>query len=186
MNQEQYRCVILCGLPGSGKTTIRNQVVESDGDTKVFVVSSDDTIEKYAADNGISYSAAWELQKLNINRDIQRQVGEIKQFIYDNPNVSVSVVWDQTNLLASKRKKISEMLGDGFTYFILFATESMEHVLILERNQSRVSSSRDLHPNVIQDMAVGMQIPHSWTDGWADFIGFANSDGDITVVHTKE
>ena len=51
--------LILAGLPGMGKTCLRNRIVEENPDIGYVVASSDDYIERLAAETGRTYDELW-------------------------------------------------------------------------------------------------------------------------------
>lgn len=59
LDQHRPFCVMLVGLPGSGKSTFRKELVELLGDTQVVQVSSDDIVHRHAAETASAYSTAF-------------------------------------------------------------------------------------------------------------------------------
>lgn len=111
-------CVIMCGLPGSGKDYwINNFIKGSDKDW--VVVSTDMHIESYAEVHGINYSAAFDImvdsqpmykyaEKL-MNADIDRY-----------SRASRNIIWNQTNMARSKRDKIRRRLGNKYDFLVKY------------------------------------------------------------------
>lgn len=98
MEEKQPELVIMVGLPGSGKSTIINQRYANH-----TVVSSDDIIEKAAAEQGLTYDEAF---KDNIGRATMGMKIAFKDAVEKNEDI----VWDQTNLSKKKRRGILQQI----------------------------------------------------------------------------
>lgn len=84
---------VLCGLPGSGKTTWTHKTFHGE----VAVVSSDDIIQEIARDKGTTYNDEW-----------SKYVKAASQMCWDNYDRFVSegyetIVVDRTNVSAKSR-----------------------------------------------------------------------------------
>lgn len=96
--------IVLCGLPGSGKSTLRDSFR---GENMVHL-STDDYVEQIAAFRGKTYDQIWSDEIGNATVAVHNQ---FRQAIHDKR----SIVWDQTNLTPKKRKKIlSQVPGDYY------------------------------------------------------------------------
>jgi len=93
--------IILVGLPGSGKTTFREEQVKLNPEYKV--VSSDDFIEKVAEDTNKRYSDCF---ANNIKKAEEAMYEQVDIYTFEEH----SFIWDQTNLTKKKRKKIFELI----------------------------------------------------------------------------
>jgi len=92
---------LLCGVPGSGKST---WVSSQPWDTKTtVVVSSDAVIERWAAQQHTTYS---EIFDRAIGPAVAQMQSEFSAAVAKN----LSVVWDQTNLtVKSRRSRLAQV-----------------------------------------------------------------------------
>jgi predicted kinase len=88
--------IILSGLPGSGKSYTAQKARLNDS---IFYYSTDDYIEQQAISNETTYTETFEH---SIRDATQYMDYQLKQAIANN----MSVIWDQHNTLAEKRKWI--------------------------------------------------------------------------------
>jgi tRNA uridine 5-carbamoylmethylation protein Kti12 len=92
--------VMLCGLPGSGKTTIRRQVRAAFAQSKINLtqLSTDDLIELEASRMGVAYEDVFgamideSTKKMNVLREAALKSG-------------ANIIHDQTNIRADKRRE---------------------------------------------------------------------------------
>ena len=103
-------CTVMVGLPACGKSTLVNRVIRDMGDhgDGVFVYSTDNLLEAWAADDGKTYNEVFnDLISLATNT-MNRELDDVVRFKH-------SIVWDQTNLSAKKRAKIiNRMRNAGY------------------------------------------------------------------------
>jgi predicted kinase len=87
---------MLVGLPCTGKSTFRQRLKQ---DFEFLTISSDDYIESWGRAKGKTYSEVFPDYVKDATHRIEEdaRVAKIKE---------LDVVWDQTNLTVSKRKKI--------------------------------------------------------------------------------
>lgn len=97
--------LVLSGLPGSGKSTFR----EKFGDSAV-VLSTDDLVEDVAKWEGTTYDQVWE-------REIKAATAAVQTAFRAAIKDGASIVWDQTNLTAKKRRAILSQVPS--TYYKL-------------------------------------------------------------------
>lgn len=118
--------IVLCGLPGSGKTTYRNGPAFDD----YKVCSTDDIIEAMAAGMGKTYSQAFaeciEPATKLMNENFAR-------YLKNGDNI----IFDQTNLSPKKRRAIvSQVPKDYEKTLVAFETDSASLMKIwLERKE---------------------------------------------------
>lgn len=100
----------MVGLPATGKSTLVNRVIRDMGDhgDGVFVYSTDNLLEAWAANDGKTYNEVFnDLISLATNT-MNRELDDAVRFKH-------SIVWDQTNLGAKKRAKIiNRMRNAGY------------------------------------------------------------------------
>lgn len=94
-------CIVLIGLPGTGKSTITKKMIEYDSDS--FVYSTDAYIEEQARALGSTYDDLFTdyIKKAEFRMDAMLDIA-----VQDK----LTVFWDQTNLSAKKRKKIIDRM----------------------------------------------------------------------------
>lgn len=100
--------MVLCGLPGSGKSTFRENL-RSDG----IHLSTDDLVEEAARGGGTTYDQVWE-----------REIKHVTQVVQENFRIALkhrySIVWDQTNLTVKKRRKILSQVPKEYYKVAIF------------------------------------------------------------------
>lgn len=113
--------IMLVGLPGCGKSTFRRRLAA--GLSRVglgcLVISGDDFVEKYAAELGTTYKAAYKAVASQTRTHLAAQVREAKR----SGGTHCVVIWDQTNLQRNVRMaRVSSFLSEGVekTYAIVF------------------------------------------------------------------
>lgn len=88
-------CTVMVGLPGLGKSTIIQSLMDEDS----WIYSTDMYIEAVAEDNGITYNEAFES---NIDAATKFNQQKLETMI----GLQKDIIWDQTNLGLGKRRKI--------------------------------------------------------------------------------
>jgi predicted kinase len=102
---ERPAIVILVGLPASGKSTARAKAVESGASATSYQYSTDDIVDRIAAELGMTYSEVWSdyIKEATAEADVAVRVAIANK---------QGVLWDQTNMTAKKRGKILNMFGN--------------------------------------------------------------------------
>ncbi len=137
--------IIMCGLPGSGKTTYRSAL------SNAYVISSDDYIETLAKQEGLTYADSWNKYKDMAEAFLMNQVADARM-----SNAGL-VIWDQTNLTAKKRSRIASMF-EGYTKYVADFTK-VPYELILKRNSERKKVGRDIPLCVLNSMHNSIEDP---------------------------
>ena len=121
-------CVMLCGIPTSGKSTYVKQLKSMDYWKDAIVLSTDNYIEKQAQRMDLTYNQIFD----DVIADATRQL-EL-DFIMAKDK-GKDIIWDQTNLsVKARRKKLSKLPSQycrGVVYFQISLEEA------LERNKHR-------------------------------------------------
>jgi predicted kinase len=111
---------MLIGVPGAGKSTwIANQMFDWN---RTVVASTDNYIEKQAAQQGTTYSDVFKGAIGAANSAMKRTVAQAVEDQLD-------IVWDQTNITAASRKSKLAMIPDSYEKIaVVFSTpDSREH-----------------------------------------------------------
>lgn len=104
-------CIVMVGLPGTGKSTAVNRVIRDMGDhgDLAFVYSTDNLIEDWAKGQGWSYDFAFA-------KYIDKATSEMNRMLDIAIREGRDIVWDQTNTGTKKREKIvRRMKNAGYT-----------------------------------------------------------------------
>ena len=101
-NSERPELVIMVGLPASGKSTVIKQRYPNH-----TVVSSDDTIERLSAAEGMTYDEGFK-------KFIGRATGAMKTTFRNAIKEGENIVWDQTNLSTKKRRGIIQQTPEQY------------------------------------------------------------------------
>jgi tRNA uridine 5-carbamoylmethylation protein Kti12 len=139
-------CFVMVGLPGSGKTTWRNTFVDllKQRNISHYVISTDEIVEKHAEEKGIPYAAAWRTLKDKLENILLVQVVEaVKHDV---------VIWDQTNLTMSKRRKIRGLIGKEYNFIAVDFFSGTPMDVVYARNNERKEKGRSIATKVIQAM----------------------------------
>lgn len=99
---------LFCGIPGSGKTTLRKELMKR---VVAAVVSTDDYLEKWAQESGLSYSECFTLRYPEASEQAENDVDQAVDH-------RMNLIWDQTNLSPKKRKRIVKQFREKGYYII--------------------------------------------------------------------
>lgn len=146
---------VMVGIPGSGKTTIRENRFEDINN--VAIVSSDDYIEFWAKSVGSSYnevfSTAVKYASEHIDRTFKYALG-----------LGNNIIWDQTNLTVKKRASILNKTPLYYRRVAIFVNTDLE--VALSRNSNR---DRKILEEVIRKMHSQLE-PPSYHEGFDQII----------------
>lgn len=99
-------CVIMIGLPATGKSTIRESLIVDQGNT--FIYSTDDIVECMSAKEGLTYDEGF-------SKFISAADKQARQSLIYAIEAKMDVIWDQTNLRKKKRiKSVTRMKQAGY------------------------------------------------------------------------
>ena len=138
------RIIVLVGLPGSGKSTWRDDflaTVEEDFD----VISSDDIIEELCAKEGITYTEGFD-------KFAGRATKQMKQNFREAVNKGRNIIWDQTNMTPKKRRTILKDVPEDY-YREVVSFEVMEDVLLERLAKREKETGKHIPAFVIKNMA---------------------------------
>ena len=108
---------ILCGLPGSGKTTWVEGFTRNFDPRDLFIYSTDDLIERWAKEQEKTYSEIWE-------KSIKDATTEMNERLEEAKKTKKFIVWDQTNLSRKKRNRIVQKFPTASILYVCFKVSS--------------------------------------------------------------
>lgn len=157
-------CIVLCGLPGSGKSTFVKTLKSEMPDDELVVIDTDSFIEAAAAQAGISYSEAF--QRISF-KDAKRHMNETLATALSKGQ---NVILDQTNVSAKSRTgKMASVPGH---YTKVCVVVDVDEKVLWERLRARVG--KQIPRSVVETMAKSW-IPPSRTEGYAEVITVDNN-----------
>jgi predicted kinase len=121
-------CLMLCGIPTSGKSTYVNKLKKLDYWKDAVVLSTDNYIEKQAQRLGLTYNLVFDDVIKDATRELELEFNMAK-------DKGRNIIWDQTNLSVKTRKKKLSKLPSIYARGVVYFTISLEEAL--ERNEHR-------------------------------------------------
>lgn len=165
--------VVMMGIPGSGKTKIRNRLTQKQISfgQPFLVYSTDDYIEKEAEKSNLSYSEIFSTLIKEAKVEQEDKICENHQLVDPDP-----IIWDQTNVTIKKRKSVLKDLlcfedVDIKTHNTLIFVDT-PYSTCVSRNNTREGKS--IADNIISKMFSQMQRP-TYDEGW-DLILMVKND----------
>lgn len=169
------KIVYLCGLPGSGKTTLRKNFPGYD------VVSTDDYIEGAAHDFGMTYNEFFKegikIAEPEMWKHIERCISEEINFIFDRTNLSAKSRAKSLSHMHQIAKKYNRDLD--VSIFVL--TTPIE--TIIERNQARAEFGRALPFGILMSMNSTKEFP-TVDEGFTDIYMIEHDNEGMKMTHT--
>lgn len=145
LHNERPNVIVLVGLPGSGKSTWRDDFLAK-CDQDFVIISSDDEVEALCEEAGTTYTEGF-------SRFVGKATAIMKQKVREAVNSGRNIVWDQTNMNAKKRKSIFSDVGDRY-YKIAVVFELDDEKELQRRLQHREETTgKHIPPHVIKSMA---------------------------------
>ena len=141
-------CVMLCGIPTSGKSTYVDKLLAMDYWKNSVVLSTDYFIEFYAKKQDKTYNEVFDEY---IKEATQMMEMNIKYAI-DNGK---DIIWDQTNLTAGSRRKKLRRLPAQYHRGVIYFEVSLEEAL--ERNNHR--EGKFIPESILKRMYHQFEIP---------------------------
>jgi heterogeneous nuclear ribonucleoprotein U-like protein 1 len=137
---------ILVGLPGSGKSTWRAKHIAANPTADPVTVSTDDMIDEYATEHGLTYSEAWD--KVNMSSLNTR----FKYLLRDAVKAGRNIIVDRTNMGAKARREILKEVTETYTSHAVIFVVTDE--VLVERLKTRAETTGKVIPEfVIKSMA---------------------------------
>ena len=158
MNTATPKIYVLIGPPASGKSTWTRKFLESNSD--YVVISSDDIIELRAAENGLTYSQAFDKFSGFAVSEMKKQAREA----FANKK---NIIWDQTNMSSKKRKGIIEQAAGYIKIAVDFDIPDQE---VNRRLKDRAEKTgKHIPEHVMKSMYASYQ-PPSRAEGFDQII----------------
>jgi predicted kinase len=139
------KCYQLIGVPASGKST---WVKSQDWISDCVIVSTDNFVERHAAEVGKTYNDVFKEYMPTAVRLMAEQVTEARQ-------QSKDIIWDQTSTSVVSRKKKFNMLPDYYHIAVVFRTPPIDELKI--RLSSRPGKNIPWH--VVSSMIDNFEMP---------------------------
>jgi predicted kinase len=109
------KCYQLIGVPGSGKST---WVKSQDWISDCVIVSTDDLVERHAAELGKTYNEVFvDFMPTAVDLMCKEVIAARK--------AGRDIIWDQTSVNEKSRKKKFQMLPDYYHIAVVFSTPEM-------------------------------------------------------------
>lgn len=121
-------CIMLCGIPTSGKSTYVQKLKRLEYWKDAVVLSTDAYIEEYAKRVGQTYNEVFDDVIPDATRELELQFNMAK-------DKGMDIIWDQTNLSIKTRKKKLLKLPSYYRRDAVYFEVSLEEAL--ERNKHR-------------------------------------------------
>lgn len=121
-------CVMLCGIPTSGKSTYVDKLLALDYWKNSVVLSTDYYIDYYAKKEGKTYNEVFD----KYIKEATWMMEKLIPYAIDNGK---DIIWDQTNLSIKARKKKLNKLPSYYHRGAIYFEISLEEAL--ERNNHR-------------------------------------------------
>lgn len=145
--------IMLMGLPGSGKSTWRAQFKG-----QCVQISTDDLVEDAAQWGGKTYSEVWPDE---IKAATSAANAAFKAALKDG----ASIMWDQTNLTAKKRKKVLDQVPAHY-HTVLVHVRCDEEV---RQDRMKNRPGKEIPTHVDASMLSSM-VPPSMDEGWDEIL----------------
>jgi predicted kinase len=121
-------CVMLCGIPTSGKSTYVDKLKKLDYWKDAIVLSTDAYIQKQAQQMGMTYNQIFDDVIGDATKELEIELNWAK-------SKGRNIIWDQTNLSVKTRRKKLTKLPSYYHKGAIYFTVSLEEAL--ERNKHR-------------------------------------------------
>ena len=146
---------VMVGVPGSGKSTwIRNQYLND----QYVVASTDNLVEKYAAEVGKTYSEVFEEYMPTAVKLMADDVVEAR-------DAEKHIIWDQTSMSIKSRKRKFNMLRDYEHIAVVFKTPEPDE--LKRRLDSR--PGKNIPDHVMKSMMDNFDMPTT-DEGFSEIV----------------
>jgi predicted kinase len=164
---EMMEIIYLIGPPGCGKSTWRNDYLSKNPD--FVVVSSDDFIDSYAAERGISYSLAFPLA-------VKLADSHCKAVFAAAVAEGKSIIIDRTNMSRKSRMSWRSSIGKDLDVYYTAVMFSVPRDVLDARLAARAAETGKNIPRHVVDMMIKNFDEPTMDEFFAiSHIGFDNS-----------
>ena len=147
-------CVMLAGIPCSGKSTYVEKLKKIPYWENAVVLSTDAYIEKQAQRMGMTYNQIFDDVIDNATRELELAFIEAK-------DKGKNIIYDQTNLTVKTRKKKLSKLPSFYARGVIYFEISLEEAL--ERNKNR--EGKFIPESILKRMYQQLEVP-TLEEGW--------------------
>lgn len=169
-------CYLMVGLPGSGKSTASEKLIEDM--TELSIVSADYFIEQHAKEKNKTYQKAYFSFGEQAEKLMKQQV---QQLIKENKNF----IWDQTHVYVSTRKKKITMLTQKGYQVIAIVVELSSDELNRRLNKREKETGKKVSQKIIQTM-LGNYTRPSYDEGFSDIYLMSDNNQATLIPKTIE
>jgi len=147
--------LVLCGVPYSGKTTLRKRILNSPLlKRSVTVLSTDDLLLQWAKNNNCSYEEAYHVAKDAAKIHMLGQMHEAVRWRQD-------IIFDRTNYNSTQRSEVLRATDNLYTRIAVVCEVPKE--ILLERSKGR---NRQAVPTEKIDQFIEAWEPPTETEGF--------------------
>jgi predicted kinase len=163
--------VVMCGLPGTGKSYAVSAALEKNADNDVFVYSTDHFIQTWAD----FYKKSYDEMFGSLIDDAQKTMDSLLTHHIFNKN---PIIWDQTNLSKKKRRSILSRFSSEYTKhaWAICPPETDEDVAEW-RSRLSARSGKTIPDNIMDNMRKSYVLPEG-NEGF-DYVTYINMYGKI-------
>jgi predicted kinase len=141
-------CVMLVGVPCSGKTTFIKTLLSQPYCSNAVVLSTDNYIEEQAKRLGMTYNEVFQDCIDEATRQLEIAFIEAKDKGKD-------IIWDQTNISRKSRRKKLSKLPSFYRRGVIYFEVSLEEAL--KRNENR--DGKHIPKSVLRRMYYQFEVP---------------------------
>lgn len=166
------KCIFLIGLPGSGKSTFAKDLLSKEPEQWVYI-SSDVYMENKMAQENLTYAEAYKKYLDDASKNMKLTLAKA---LKEGSNI----IWDQTNVVSSARKKKVnhlKMQKYEITAIWLNLTEDEQKKRFLNRNKE---GEKVLSIKTWEKMKDEFS-PPTYAEGF-DIIKTINNEGLINII----
>lgn len=141
--------IMLCGLPGAGKTTFRKNLIKNNPQYNFVTISTDDYIEEQIKDTNIKYKDYYDNLNLYKWRIIHERLKDATIKAVSNKR---NIIVDSLNLTEKSRLKKTRFISTDYERIaVVFYINGDRFNTILKRNETR-DIARDIPLSKMHDM----------------------------------
>lgn len=138
-------CFQLIGVPGSGKST---WISQQDWAKDCVVISTDDHVERFAAERGSTYSEVFK-------EYMPRAVEMMAQDVIAARKADKDIIWDQTSTTRASRARKFRMLPHYRHVAVVFPTPAPKELMRRLANRP----GKDIPQHVVNGMIKNFEMP---------------------------